>query len=710
VSAAAAGPRAELVFPLSRGVRRGVRLLVLLMLVAIAVGTPFQEWLGLQLFDGYQRAMPRARVSQPALVVGIDERSLAAYGQWPWPRTDLARIVERIVEGAPAAIGLDIFMSEPDRLSPQRIIETVPDLDPGLALRIAELPDNDARLAAALRDRPVVLGMAAGTGSPVSAKFPLPTPPVRLIGPADGLAHVPAWEEVLRSRPVIETAAAGHGLMNTVAEGGLVRRMLLLGRVDGSLLPSLAVELLRVAARVPALEVHTEPAGVTAVGLGDVLVPTGPDGRLWLHFGRTDPSRYVSAFDLLEGQVDATVFESKVVLVGLTGLGLVDQAVTPLGEVVPGIEMHLQMIESIFDQTWLVRPWWGRGIEALLFLVVALVLMERVPSSKPRTAFLLVAAVLLVLVAAGLGAFAAGLLLDVATPAAGGALVFALVLGGTLSEAQRQRRELARRLQEQREAAARFAGELDAARRVQLGMLPEAPGALANEPRVDLRAFMQPAREVGGDLYDFFMLDERRLFVLVGDVSDKGMPAAMFMALVKALCKGAALRQPESLAALLQGVERQLALENRESLFVTVLAATLDLESGELRYCNAGHEPIYRVAADGTGCRRLDECGGPPLCVMEGFPYPVDESRILPGDTLCLVTDGITEAASARQELYGRPRLESLLNGLAGAEPAAVLNALRLDLTKFTAAAEQADDQAVVVLRWNGPASAVSER
>lgn len=706
---AAAPVPAETLFPLGRAVRRGLRILVLAIAAAIALGSPLQGWLRLQLFDAYQRLLPRERATAPAMVVGIDERSLAAYGQWPWPRTELARIVESIARGRPAAIGLDIFMSEPDRLSPQRIIELVPDVDPALALQIAALPDNDQRLAGALRGHGVVLGMAAGTGGPVSAKFPLPTPPVRVHGDGEGLARLPTFEEVLRSRPIIESAAAGHGLMNTIDERGVVRRMLLLGRIGEAVVPSLGVELLRIATGTTALDVHVGQGGVEAVGLGDVIVPTLPDGRLWVRYGRFEPGRYVSALELLEGGTDPSIFEGKLVLVGITGLGLVDQAATPLGEAVPGIEMHVQLLENIFDRAWLVRPGWAGAAEALLFLLAALVMMQRVPAARPRQAFLIAVAVLALLAAAGLAAFVAGILVDVATPALAAALVFAIVLGGTLSEAQRQRRDLARRLQEQREAAARFAGELDAARRVQLGMLPEAPGTLAGDARVDLRAFMQPAREVGGDLYDFFMLDPRTLFVLIGDVSDKGLPAAMFMASVKASCKGAALHRPDSLPALLRQAESQLVLENRESLFATVLAMTLDLETGTLRYCNAGHEPIYVVAPDGGSCRRLDECGGPPLCVMEGFPYPVDETTLRPGEMLCLVTDGITEAASARQELYGRPRLQSLLGSLPGADPAAVLNALRIDLTRFTVAAEQADDQAVVVLRWNGPVRAVAD-
>ncbi|HEX9626589.1 MAG TPA: SpoIIE family protein phosphatase, partial [Acidiferrobacterales bacterium] len=408
-----------------------------------------------------------------------------------------------------------------------------------------------------------------------------------------------------------------------------------------------------------------------------------------------------SAADLLGGTVDAALLRDKFVLLGVTGQGLVDQPVTPRGDRIPGVEIRAQLLENIFDGSWLYRPGWVHWVESALFLLMSVAFVRRIPRGTPAQAFGLLAAVLVAAGLAGLVAFNAGLLLDTASAAAGATLVFTLVLGAVLAESQRQRRDLDQRLQGEREAAARLTGELETARRVQLGMLPESPGVLAGDRRVDLKAFMEPARTVGGDLYDFFLLDERTLFVMIGDVSGKGLGAAMFMALIKSLCKSAVLRHPHALEQALAQAESEIRRENPESLFVTMLVLSLDLETGDLIFCNAGHDPIYGLRP-GQLARRIDHGGRPPLCVLEGYPYPLGRDRLVPGEQLCLTTDGITEAANADGQLYGRQRLEAVFASRKGEDPAALVEAVRRDVLEFVQGAEPADDMSVLALRWNG--------
>jgi len=303
----------------------------------------------------------------------------------------------------------------------------------------------------------------------------------------------------------------------------------------------------------------------------------------------------------------------------------------------------------------------------------------------------------------GLISFNLGLLADVATAGVGAAIVFMVVLGVTLADTQRQRRELAQRLQAERENAARLAGELETARRVQMGMLPESPGVLADDPRIQLKAFMEPARSVGGDLYDFFMLDSKTLCVMIGDVSGKGLAAAMFMALIRSLCKSSMLRMPHALDQALVETEAQIKRENPESLFVTLFVMALDLDTGEFTFCNAGHDPLYGLNPGRADVRKLDHGGRPPLCVLDGYPYPLGRERLVPGETLCMITDGITEAANTAGQLYGHPRLERVLARMNGATPDELVDDLRRDVLEFVNGAEPADDMSVLALRWMGP-------
>jgi serine phosphatase RsbU (regulator of sigma subunit) len=196
---------------------------------------------------------------------------------------------------------------------------------------------------------------------------------------------------------------------------------------------------------------------------------------------------------------------------------------------------------------------------------------------------------------------------------------------------------------------------------------------------------------------------------MIGDVSGKGLPGSLFMAISKALYKSTALRRHGEVAAMMREADAEISRDNAEGLFVTVVAGILDARSGALQYCRAGHEPAFLLPRGGRALERLHEGGGPPLCSVDGFAYTAVSRSLEPGDTLVLITDGITEAARDDGRLYGRARLETLLAGLGAAASAAeVGEAIRHDVTLFTGGAEPSDDMAVLVIRFNGSDVATS--
>ena len=621
------------------------------------------------LFDTYQRLMPRSRASAPAVIVAIDEDSLDARGQWPWPRTVMAELMRAILAAQPAAVGVDLFFAEPDRASPA----------------------GDAALAQAIDGEKVVLGIAGLEYRDRRFPFPPSAAPVRIAAKRD--LALRRYDGQLQSRPEISRAAAGRGLLSSEAKG-VVRRVPLIARIGQVLVPSLSVEMIRVAIDAPLLRLTDRGGERLELGIGNVTVPLQSDGSMYLYFGRDDGERLVSAEKVLTGAVDPEFLRDKLVLVGITGLGLLDYQVTALGERIPGVEVHAQLIEQMFDGNYLRRPTGAAWLEAALLLLGGALLVLWVPAVRPWMSASLLAALLAVLIALGLAAFRAGYLIDVAAPAIGVAVLFAGLLASTLAEADQQRRLL-------REAQLRVAGELEAARRIQMGLLPAPRELFAHERRFVLDARLEPARTVGGDFYDCFMLDEHRLFFLVGDVSGKGLAASLFMALSKSLLKSIALRGGGEPAEIVCAADAEIGRDNPESLFVTVFAAVLDTRTGRVRYCNAGHEPPV-LGQPGEAPQRLAESAGPPLCVIADFPYESAELELRPGGWLCTVSDGVTEAMNPRGELYGAPRLLAALAASGSSEPPAVLAAVREDVRRFAAGAEQSDDVTLVCVRWNG--------
>ena len=656
-------------------------------------------------FDAYQRLMPRSREKAPAIIVEIDERSLALHGQWPWPRTLLAHLIERIQAGGPYAVGLDLIFPEPDRLSPGVIAESLPGLGTGdLFARLKAMPSNDDVLAGVLAAAPTVLGVAAFDRArlPASARPHSAFAPARQRG-GDALAFVSAYDVALANVPVLERAASGHALLSAELEIGRARRVPLVSRVGDALAPSLSLELMRVAAGRPAFDVRVGPRGVEAVGVEDIAVPTQPDGRIWVHFSHHEPSRFVSAADVLSGKVDAAVFHEHLVIVGVTGLAITDYVTTPLEERIPGVEVHANVLENVFDGRVLRRPSWAAWAEALTLLAAGAVLVAVMPASRVMLWPLLLAALFAALAGAGAAAYRYGqLLFDATMPVLSIGAVFVVMMGALFAEALMQRRLLRQRLQQEREVKARLTGELDAARRIQMGILPRARDAFPGETRFSVYADLEPAREVGGDLYDFFMLDTDRLFFLIGDVSGKGLPASMLMAVSKALCKSISARHPANVAETLREAARDIGRENPEQFFITLVAGILDARTGELRLANAGHDAPYRIRR-GAQPERLKADGGPPLCTVDDFPYGETLFALAPGDVLCMVTDGITEAVNGRGELYGSVRLAGIAQRLAGEPglgPERAVTVIREDVARFCGGAEPADDLTILAIRW----------
>ena len=362
---------------------------------------------------------------------------------------------------------------------------------------------------------------------------------------------------------------------------------------------------------------------------------TEADGAVRPYFSRHRADRFVSAIDVLEGRVDPSLLSKQMVLIGPSAVGLEEMQDTPIGERMSVSEIHAQLLENLLDGSSLRRPAWAAAAEALLVLLSGALLAWALPRMAPRNVALLLLALVAV---AGAGRVRR---LSHARPAArcrhARALAAAALRRAADARADRvdPAAQVARgRRPDAARASARIAGELEAAQRIQTASLPR-PDLLRGDARADLHAALTPAREVGGDLYDFFMLDGRRLFLLIGDVAGKGLSASIFMAVSKALYKGLMLRTPRAdIGDIMTAADAEVSRDNAEMLFVTVFAAILDLESGELSYCNAGHDNPYLLRRGDAAPRRIVDGDGPPLCATSDFVWRSARCRLVPGDVL----------------------------------------------------------------------------
>ena len=246
----------------------------------------------------------------------------------------------------------------------------------------------------------------------------------------------------------------------------------------------------------------------------------------------------------------------------------------------------------------------------------------------------------------------------------------------------------------------RISAELDVATQIQADMLPRIFPPFPDRTEFDIYATMNPAKEVGGDFYDFFLVDEDHLAVVIADVSGKGVPAALFMVIAKTLINNHA-RGGESLEQVFMNTNDQLCESNQEGMFVTACMGLLTLSTGKLEFVNAGHNPPLLKKAKG-GFTYLKLKSGFVLAGMEHMKYRKCELSMEPGDVLYLYTDGVTEATDGENRLYGEERLKTVLDRNQECCPAQLLPAVKEDIDEFVGQAPQFDDITMLCLKYLG--------
>ncbi len=658
--------------------------------VAALLTSLFGEPMRRPLFDLWQRASPRDLSGTKVHLVLIDSDSIAAVGPWPWPRYHMARLTEEIAARKPRVIGFDMLFPEPDRVRPDIFAALYPELSATAAAEVHALPPMDQLWGQVIGQAPVVLGRAgvnAGGSDPsqlfIDAEMAGPFP--------SALPDVP---QVIANIPELEQAALGHGLLNGQPDSdGKVRRVPMLIKIGGRPMPGLSLELARIGLGVA--RITSRPR---AIMVGNRRVPIDDEGRMLLRFGEVPVVQISSAADVLRRNFPADAFAGQIVLIGLAAEGTADIVATPLAAEGYGTLVQAQAVDAILRGGWLDRPRWAAAIEwaagVLLSLLVVLLLPAR------RRALLL----LPLGVAAALPIIAwftfdlASLLLDPLRSLLLGGGTAAGVAGGMFVEARRERERLRETLVRERVATAAVEGELQAARSIQLGMLPPRPDLCNFDPRLDIDALLEPAKSIGGDLYDVIRLSDDRIAFLVGDVTGKGVPAALFMALSKALAKSVVLRNVPSLADAAFILNEELMRDNSESMNVTMLIGIMDLKTGELMLMSAGHEDPLHIRRNGeVAIHKLD--GGPPFCIVD-FPYPDEPMKLATGETLVLISDGVSEALNARDELFGHDRLLAALDGKRSST--AIVEGIRDAVRTFEDGTDPTDDLTVMAVRYLG--------
>jgi len=376
--------------------KRGLIYILPLVALAIALTARFAvpdllDRLMLISFDAYQRIAPRTPSEAPISIVDIDEDSLSKYGQWPWPRSLDAQLLDKLREAGAAVVSFDVVFAEPDRTSPKLLLAQLNkqgDVAANTLQLLASLPDPDDSLATAMKSLPTVAGFILVERSDTAKT-------IQKAGYAfagdNPLEFVDTFPGVITDLPELQQAATGNGFLNEHVDWDqIVRRVPLIMRLGDKPVFSMVAETLRIvtgahtyvarASGANGEKSFGENTGLTTVKIGPLAVPTDSAGRVWVYYSKPNRDRLISAAKILSGDFDPARIKDHIVLIGTSAAGVVnDLQATPVAAGVPGVEIHAQLLEQIFDGVYLSRPDWGKGAEILFALVVGVALIVVLP-------------------------------------------------------------------------------------------------------------------------------------------------------------------------------------------------------------------------------------------------------------------------------------------------------------------------------------------
>lgn len=339
-----------------------------------------------RVFDFYQQSLPRVAVEpRPVVVIDIDENSLLNLGQWPWPRSYLAQLVTNATRKGAAVIGFDIIFAEADRLSPDKVSQSIPGLSKEMKTQLSTLPSFDRIFASEIAASRVVLGISVSPETDGANNYGMERIPSFAVLGKDPKPFLKNFPALIGNIVELDKAATGRGMISLDQDfDGIVRRVPLANKVGDKIIPTLALDMLRVATGRNVV-IQTNDNGIVGFKIAGTLVPTDTKGRIWIKYSEFDPEQYISALDVINDTVDPARLAGKMVLVGTSATGLKDLRTSPLTSNLPGVEMHLQLLENIWTQSYMFRPEYVALFEWLGTLLTGLTLIVLVPLVGART-------------------------------------------------------------------------------------------------------------------------------------------------------------------------------------------------------------------------------------------------------------------------------------------------------------------------------------
>lgn len=599
----------------------------LLLIIIKFINPPIIQKISFINYDFYQKVFNRGEVKD-VTIIDIDEKSIAKVGQFPWRRDAYSKILKNLNQHNPKAIAFDIVFSEEDKQNPKDLLLQLQ--KESNQLIDVEVLDTNKVFVDSIKNSKIILPIL---GEPndnfVKNEF---KPKARIIAKGENPKNfIYKFKNKIISLEEISDAASGIGSISLIPNiDGVIRNVPVLYNIDNRIWPSLALEAVRVASGQKNLLVKSNKNGIELIKTRKNTIPSDQNAVINVKFKKFSKDNYVSAVDVMNNDFDQKRIENKIILIGSSAQALFDIVKISNGKTVPGVEIHAHIIDNILKNESINKNTYTQLVENIIFLLLLIFLIFIPMKIKPKFSIIFFVGTIFVINLSSIIVYQFNFYIDFLFSSIAGTLAFMSSLYFRYLEENSIAIENDKKqsiLKKERE----IAGE------VQKKLFPK-------NKKIEKYIFAQntPAKDVSGDYYDYYQVNDNEIYFILGDVTGKGIKAGILMANAASVFRSLA-KMDFSVAKTALYMNNQVKNSSYQAMFITVILGRINLEKKEMEFINMGHEPM--MVLDEKFNFEYVKSTLPPMGLM-----PVkDESFFktttmdISNKTILIYTDGVTE-------------------------------------------------------------------
>ena len=630
----------------------------LLLIIIKFINPPIIKKISFISYDFYQKAFNRGEVKD-VTIVDIDEKSIAKVGQFPWRRDIYSKILYNLNQHSPRAIAFDIVFSEEDRQNPQDLLSQLQKESDQLIN--VEVPNTNKIFIDSLKQSKVVLPIL---GEPKDNFVKNNSKPkLRVIAKGDNPKNfIYKYKNKITSLEEINNAASGIGSISLIPNiDGIIRNVPVLYNIDNRIWPSLALETVRIATGQKNLLVKSNKNGIELIKTRKNTIPSDQNGVINIKFKKFNKENYISAIDVINNDFDQKRVENKIILVGSSAQALFDIVKISNGKIVPGVEIHAHIIDNILKNESIFKNIYTQLAENIIFLILVIFLILIPIKIKPKFSIIFFVGSIFVINLSSIIIYQFNFYLDSLFSSIAGTLVFMTSLYFRYLEENSIAIENEKKqsiLKKERE----IAGE------VQKKLFPI-------NKKIEKYIFAQntPAKDVSGDYYDYYQMNDNEIYFILGDVTGKGIKAGILMANAAAVFRSLA-KMSSSVAKTALYMNNQVKDSSYQSMFITVILGRINLEKKEMEFINMGHEPM--MVLDQNFNFEYVKSTLPPMGLMsvKDESFFKTTTMDISDKTILIYTDGVTEGYIDEGKELEVTGLENEIKKLNTTSPETIIN------------------------------------